>query len=365
MALLSHSPRGCCPVTSVEAASASPGHCSALPALTHRPPSTSANILRHESRPFTCFTHSYSLRSYPSPLLSSRFAQLPVPFCSHPTNLRQPYTHQSMYPLLVAVVLLTLLLQPTEAASPVMDQTALFATPFNFESPPYPDPDGMLEAMCDICKLSYDVCMCAFSHPTRRPTFTIETFYDHPEWPHDDSFTVALPDISPEPLPYQTFETDRQPLIDQTLQQLEDTATKVRADTVQSHVLDTYTPGDRIIAQAAASRRLAQRRLPPSIGGFLCEHSRCGKRFNRACDLNRHAKTHKTSSDRPHKCSYCNQGFLYPKDRARHEKTHDGSPASSTTVYCRIDGCNNDGFSRRDNLLRHHRKQHPGIPIPA
>ncbi|CAI6337161.1 unnamed protein product [Periconia digitata] len=70
----------------------------------------------------------------------------------------------------------------------------------------------------------------------------------------------------------------------------------------------------------------------------------------------RHEKTHLNRSERPHKCSLCREAFLYPKDLTRHQNKH--APTQGT-LYCDVPGCTSDGFSRRDNLLRHQRRQHP------
>ena len=75
--------------------------------------------------------------------------------------------------------------------------------------------------------------------------------------------------------------------------------------------------------------------------------------------LSRHQKTHSDDSQRPHKCSICAKGFLYPKDVARHEKTHDGSASPHSQLRCPVPGCTSTSFGRRDNLLRHLRNKHP------
>ncbi|PVI04511.1 hypothetical protein DM02DRAFT_518651 [Periconia macrospinosa] len=143
-----------------------------------------------------------------------------------------------------------------------------------------------------------------------------------------------------------------QPLHDNLLEQLNDNATTVRSSTVLSHVEDTYTPGDRLKAQ---SRPLSKRQAPRK-GGFPCGINGCQKTFDRACDVKRHSKTHLDRSERPHKCAFCPEGFLYPKDLARHQSKH---TQAQGTLYCSFPGCTSEGFSRRDNLLRHQRKQHP------
>ena len=94
-----------------------------------------------------------------------------------------------------------------------------------------------------------------------------------------------------------------------------------------------------------------------------CAEPGCEREFDQRAELLRHRRTHLKESDRPHKCATCNQGFLYPKDLHRHEKTHVKSGADNQMVfYCEIAGCKfgpgGQGFSRKDNLVRHMRRMH-------
>lgn len=59
-----------------------------------------------------------------------------------------------MYTLLLVALLLTILLQPAAAASPIMDSTLPVVPMESF----YPDPDNILEAICDICGISVNYC---------------------------------------------------------------------------------------------------------------------------------------------------------------------------------------------------------------
>jgi uncharacterized Zn-finger protein len=80
----------------------------------------------------------------------------------------------------------------------------------------------------------------------------------------------------------------------------------------------------------------------------------------------RHRKTHLGSFERPHRCDICHEGFLYPKDLNRHQKKHIEHRSAQMTFFCPYPGCNNAvGFSRRDNLLRHQRKQHQAVGAAA
>lgn len=55
--------------------------------------------------------------------------------------------------------------------------------------------------------------------------------------------------------------------------------TTVQPATVQAHVEDIYTPGDRL------ERRSPHKRQTPRAAGYPCMHNGCGKTFNRACEL--------------------------------------------------------------------------------
>jgi hypothetical protein len=73
--------------------------------------------------------------------------------------------------------------------------------------------------------------------------------------------------------------------------------------------------------------------------------------------LRRHLKTHLDGSEQPHKCSVCEKGFLYPKDRDQHQRTHS---STQLNFFCQEPGCNNShGFLQRDDLRRHQRMKHP------
>jgi len=76
-----------------------------------------------------------------------------------------------------------------------------------------------------------------------------------------------------------------QPLNDEHIQSMDANETTVQPTTIQTHIEDTYTPGDRLPARRPRSRKAAQRRQAPRDGGFTCNADGCDKVFNRQCDL--------------------------------------------------------------------------------
>lgn len=280
-----------------------------------------------------------------------------------------------MYTLLLVVLLLALFFDTAAATSPTMDPTlSVPIEPFS----EYPDTDDMLDALCQVCRYSVCICNCMIHQhhflPPHLPTFTPEaftpgTFLDHPEWPQEAAYEEPQAELQPPALlPTSPFIADQSPrLIDANVRRLDDNGTTIPPRAIQVHVENTYNPGDRLeAASRSSSRRTPHRRQQPRPGGFPCPVDGCARSFDRSCDLKRHKRTHLSRSERPHKCSVCNEGFLYPKDRVRHQRTHNQSPSPSATLYCPVPGCANvDGFSRRDNLLRHQRNQHPTLVMTA
>ncbi|KAF2621393.1 hypothetical protein BU25DRAFT_354496 [Macroventuria anomochaeta] len=256
---------------------------------------------------------------------------------------------------LIVVVLFTLYLQPAAAANTTMD--------LSFSVPPmeqfYTDLDGTLR--CFECALSYWDCMCAFSSTSSYPpapsneSSTYDPFHD------DYAVTVDLIEV----LHY--VNDSSQLLIDDTVQLMNENGTTVQLDTVQAHVDDTYLPGYRQPSTSPAeSQCVPHRRQAPRKNGFICTVEGCNKTFDRNCELNRHLKIHLGRNERPHRCTVCNEGFLYPKDLTRHQRKHVKQASAKITFYCHVPGCTNtEGFSRRDNLLRHHRRQHEDVASPA
>jgi uncharacterized Zn-finger protein len=83
-------------------------------------------------------------------------------------------------------------------------------------------------------------------------------------------------------------------------------------------------------------------------------------------NTSRHRKTHLNRAERPYQCSTCHEGFLYPKDLTRHQNKHIEQRSAQMAYFCKYPGCSNvEGFSRRDNLLRHQRKQHATMVAAA
>ena len=204
--------------------------------------------------------------------------------------------------------------------------------------------------------------------------FTAYDFLNHPEWPQLPQNPSG--NESDGLWAEQTHSCSQKPLNVASVQQLDANATTVQSSTMQEWVDGPYNPGDR---RSPPATSMHQRRNAPRQDGFPCDIPDCLKVYSRHCDLKwvlmppllrrpslipdrRHKKTHLVRSERPHKCSICDEGFIYPKDRNRHQRTH----APQEVLFCPVQGCNNrDGFSRRDNLQRHMRNQHPHVVIAA
>ncbi|KAF1830233.1 hypothetical protein BDW02DRAFT_110661 [Decorospora gaudefroyi] len=259
-----------------------------------------------------------------------------------------------MYTLLLLAVLLTVLLPPVAASSPIMDYAPPTLNPLHSDTE---DMFDSLSVLCQFCCEFFNKCRCVI--PQAQFVAAQALHNQH------DAFPMSLPDRDQ----HQT-EADlapiydwvqRQPLNNEHVRRIDANETRVQPNTIQAHLEDIYIPGDRLPIQQPASRKSTQRRQAPRPGGFTCNMRNCDKTFNRQCELNRHQKTHLVPSERPHKCSDCAVSFLYPKDLHRHKRTHtDPSSPSVVTFRCQHPGCGKlDGFSRRDNLLRHQRRLHP------
>jgi uncharacterized Zn-finger protein len=96
---------------------------------------------------------------------------------------------------------------------------------------------------------------------------------------------------------------------------------------------------------------------------YSCPEPGCALVFERNAELIRHSRTHLSESERPYRCTQCDQSFLYPKDLRRHETTH--SETNSGSIHCHVNSCSYGpgglSFTRRDGLLRHMRRTHPDL----
>ncbi|KAF1913425.1 hypothetical protein BDU57DRAFT_356113 [Ampelomyces quisqualis] len=253
-----------------------------------------------------------------------------------------------MYMLLLLAVLLIFLLEPAAAASPIVDYS-LCATPME---PFFSDAESVLNPICQYCAIPFLQCI----HAMPPVPYAAARMYNEPQ-----AFQPPIADVrqtAPDLAPIYAYLREHQmpQLMNENVRNINANETTIQPQTVQAHIEDTYTPGDRL----SKPRKTSHRRQAARSRGYPCSYEGCEKTYDRACELNRHKKTHLDSSQRPHRCNLCNEGFLYPKDLARHQRRHIEQPSVKNTFHCSHPGCDNlEGFSRRDNLLRHQRKRHP------
>lgn len=81
------------------------------------------------------------------------------------------------------------------------------------------------------------------------------------------------------------------------------------------------TNSDQEESETSTTRK--RRRVPKILGGYVCSFEDCRRAFDREGDRRKHEKNH--GGKRPHVCSFCGKGFLFPKDLRRHIKgVHEG-----------------------------------------
>ncbi|KZM20610.1 uncharacterized protein EKO05_0010890 [Ascochyta rabiei] len=233
----------------------------------------------------------------------------------------------------------------------------------SFSVPPieqfYTDFDGTLR--CFDCALAYLDCVCVLSQTSSSyfSAFSNESSFYEPPTANEPTSDVDLSEVR------HYLSDSNYLLVDHTVQCFNENGTVVQPATVQAHVDDTYLPGYRQLPASPGSQNIQHKRQPPRKNGFVCAFEGCHKAFDRNCELNRHLKIHLGRNERPHRCKFCAEGFLYPKDLTRHQRKHVEQASAKVTFHCQVYGCSNtEGFSRRDNLLRHHRRQHDGVASP-
>ncbi|KAF2125217.1 hypothetical protein P153DRAFT_122798 [Dothidotthia symphoricarpi CBS 119687] len=308
---------------------------------------------------------------------------------------------QDMHKLVLLLLLASLLGSAAATTTPIMDYTLPVAS---LEEQFLQDSDGMFHLFCDYCAAPVWQCSCAMTRPPYIDPAMVYRQLEYNE-PHTSYDPIAF-DLAPvaafvsgrsheqlptdrriqysnenatasqartvypyaeEPhTPVPAYVTDRTPeqlSIDEGVQRMNENATTVQSSTIQAHVEDTYTPGDRQQpTPPAVSRRPPTTRQALRPGGYPCTFGGCGKAFDLAYKLHRHEKQHLPSSERRHKCSICNEGFLYPKDLIRHHVTHNKKSVTSAKHLCSFRNCGKS-FPRRDNLARHERNQHPPAQV--
>ncbi|KAK5693885.1 hypothetical protein LTR17_024934 [Elasticomyces elasticus] len=114
--------------------------------------------------------------------------------------------------------------------------------------------------------------------------------------------------------------------------------------------------GSRTSSSTTSGRR-SKREIMSSFKEHMCPE--CGAGFDSASDEAHHERS--VHGDRRHKCDLCGKLFVFPKDVERHFRdTHDPSrPHTCPNPACRY---SEEGFSRRENMIRHSRGR--GCPAP-
>lgn len=92
-------------------------------------------------------------------------------------------------------------------------------------------------------------------------------------------------DVDMEPVLNYVTGDPRPALNNQYIQYMDANETTVQRVTVQAHIEDTYTPGDRSSSYPPRSRKRAHKRQAPRERGFVCNEPGCSDVFNRQCDL--------------------------------------------------------------------------------
>ncbi|KAG9192586.1 hypothetical protein G6011_11320 [Alternaria panax] len=143
----------------------------------------------------------------------------------------------------------------------------------------YSDIDDML---CELCCLPFFQCIHAIP---QAQYVAARTFYTDPGlfyMPPLD-FEQTPSDLAPV---YEYLNAGHgQPLINDHMRTMDVNETTVQPATVQAHIEDIYTPGDRLSARRSRNRKAVQKRQAPRPGGFLCSTDGCDRAFDRQCDL--------------------------------------------------------------------------------
>ena len=78
-------------------------------------------------------------------------------------------------------------------------------------------------------------------------------------------------------------ENNKQQLMNESIRTINANETTIQPETVQAHIEDTYTPGDRLPKPRKTSH--TGRRQAPRSRGYPCRYEGCEKTFDRACEL--------------------------------------------------------------------------------
>jgi hypothetical protein len=106
-------------------------------------------------------------------------------------------------------------------------------------------------------------------------------------WNEPQAFHPPLPDAhqtAAHLAPIYAYVTGRQPLLNENIRYVNANETTIQPTTMQTHVEETYTPGDRL-ASRNSSRKASRSRQTPRPRGYPCAFEGCEKAFDRNCEL--------------------------------------------------------------------------------
>jgi hypothetical protein len=113
--------------------------------------------------------------------------------------------------------------------------------------------------------------------------------YNEPQYVQPPIFDIQQTAADLTPIYAYITESHRPSLVNDNVWNINANETTVQSGTVQAHIEDTYTPGDRVKGKKVRSRSssggVRQTRQAPRTRGYPCVIDGCEQIFNRACEL--------------------------------------------------------------------------------